>query len=645
MIRWIKTLVVCCILTNGFSIAQQTGSDPDVDRQRVLELYLDDLGHPPYSYEIPIAWTELVMTGPETFVYGYRIRPRAGSEAFDVYLTEAGDVLSTANLDSLGIRPKRWHEPPVEQPAETPGRVATRIASPPTPVGPKRSLPVSGAVLLPDVDLESVLAEDLARKAEQGKGATRIGIVQEIGDPVIVDGEYVSHGFWQSLTGGGHLWSVALFSPDALGMRVHFDRIELPDGAALLVYNANDPGEVYGPYPESGGIASDLWSATCFTDMTVVECFVPADVERESVRLTIDRIVHNYVPFGEYARAKAAGACNRDVTCYPAWADAATGVGGVGSVGGNGSFFCSGCLIADTDTTSNIPYFLTANHCVASVSQATTLEFYWLYQTSTCNGVPPSPATVPRTLGGAQFLATSAASEGTDFTLLRLNNDPPTGLTFLGWSSAPTALGTTTTCIHHPSVDFKRITFGVVTDVNESLRGIRPAERYYQSSWTLGTTEPGSSGSPLMIEATQQIIGQLWGGPGSCTTSTNLDYYGRFDVGYPLIAAYLNPVTVQSITVTRPNAAKSWPIGDRRGIRWTSTGIGGKIRIELWRNGSFVQVIKNGTKNDGKARWNIDPGLEPGGGYNIRIMSKSNAGIYDDSDALFTLFTPEPPAP
>lgn len=149
-----------------------------------------------------------------------------------------------------------------------------------------------------------------------------------------------------------------------------------------------------------------------------------------------------------------------------------------------------------------------------------------------------------------------------------------------------------------------------------------------------------------MIESTQQIIGQLWGGPGSCSTSTNLDYYGRFDVSYPLMAAYLNPMIVPEITVTRPDGAKSWPLGERRGIRWTSSGVTGKIRIELWRNGGFVQVIKKGTKNDGKARWNIDPALEPGGGYSIRVLSKDEPGEFDDSDGSFALYAPEaPPEP
>ncbi|MCL4851867.1 MAG: GPI anchored serine-threonine rich family protein [Bryobacteraceae bacterium] len=642
MIR--QFLLVALCVTPGVTAlrAEEPGFTPVAARQQALEAHLE-MAIGTSDFEILLEWLERASSDEETYVHGYRVMPRVSGEPLDLYLDEAGSVLSDANLGQLGIQPKQWDLPPAQVPAELLQRDVKRIASAPAAKGPKFALSISGAAVLPEVDVDAALAEDMARVAEQGKGAMRIGVVQEIDEPVIVHGESVSHGFWQSVSGGGHLWSIALFSPEALGMRVHFADIDLPSGAELIVYDASEPAEAYGPYPESGESTTNFWSATCFTDTVVVECFVPAGVDRESVRISIDRVVHNYIPFSEYAGLKAAGSCNKDVSCYPEWAGTATGVGGVGTVSISGSFFCSGALIADTDATSEVPYLLTANHCVSSQSLASTLELYWLYQTSTCNGVPPSLSTVPRTTGGAQLLATSTVSAGTDFTLLRLNNTPPAGLTYLGWNSSPMALGTVTTCIHHPSVDFKRITFGVVTDVAESLRGIRPAERFYQSSWTLGTTEPGSSGSPLMIESTQQIIGQLWGGPGSCTTSTNLDYYGRFDVSYPLMAAYLNPMIVPEITVTRPDGAKNWPLGGRRGVRWTSSGVAGKIRIELWRNGSFVQVIKKGTRNDGKARWNIDPELEPGVGYSIRILSKGDPSVFDDSDGSFALYLPEPP--
>ena len=53
------------------------------------------------------------------------------------------------------------------------------------------------------------------------------------------------------------------------------------------------------------------------------------------------------------------------------------------------------------------------------------------------------------------------------------------------------------------------------------------------TAWDDGTTEPGSSGSPL-FDKDHRIIGQLYGGPSSCTASPEYmnDYYGRFSVSW-----------------------------------------------------------------------------------------------------------------
>ena len=48
--------------------------------------------------------------------------------------------------------------------------------------------------------------------------------------------------------------------------------------------------------------------------------------------------------------------------------------------------------------------------------------------------------------------------------------------------------------------------------------------------WDKGTTEPGSSGSPL-FDANHRVIGQLHGGGAACGNDLS-DYYGRFHTSY-----------------------------------------------------------------------------------------------------------------
>jgi hypothetical protein len=163
-----------------------------------------------------------------------------------------------------------------------------------------------------------------------------------------------------------------------------------------------------------------------------------------------------------------------------------------------------------------------------------------LYQTPDCDGVPPSPASVPRTTGGADYLAgaigTGYTGGGNDFTFMRLRQAPPAGITFVGWSTSPPPIGSEVTCIHHPSGDFKRISFGNLTAIDNTYDDL-----YHEVVWHDGTTEGGSSGSPLLITETQQIIGQLWGGGASCSMLSAPDYYGRFDVTFPIVRSYLDP--------------------------------------------------------------------------------------------------------
>ncbi|MDZ4857915.1 MAG: trypsin-like peptidase domain-containing protein [Candidatus Hydrogenedentes bacterium] len=603
------------------------------------EEFLSAEGYPASEHTVLLSWSERAHDGSDQFVTGYHVKP-AGSAPFDLYSDGEGNLLRAAEVAALGIHPKNWDLPPAGKIGETPASDTKWLPSTPTPVGVAKSISPRGGTILPEIDWAQIAREDKLR-TDEGKGATRIGVFLDLLEPVVVTGVTVSSGSWAPVAGGGSLWSFAMLSPDALGMRVHFSDLTLPVGARVVVYNGDDAQEAYGPYFGPAPDADDLWSATVFGESVVVECYVPDSADLGAVRLTIDRVTHNYVPFGMLAMAKGAGSCNLDIACYSAWAEAAKGVAGIGSIGASGSIWCTGSLLADTDASTNEPYFLTANHCVGTQGSASNIEVYWLYQTASCNGAPPNLSSVPRTTGGAELLATTNASTGTDFVLLRLNNNVPAGVNYLGWASAAAGIGTPTTCVHHPSGDFKRLTFGDVTNVSESLLDIRPRTRYHQSTWrpNLGVTEPGSSGSPLFIESTQQVIGQLWGGPSSCTAQDKLDYYGRFDVSYPLIEQYLNPDTTidGSVEVTVPNSEKSWRVGTKKRIKWNSEGnIGATVKVALYLNGDFVQTIKTNTKNDGKVAWNIPLGLATGGGYFVRVSSVADSSILDNSDS-FTL--------
>ncbi|HSJ75470.1 MAG TPA: trypsin-like peptidase domain-containing protein, partial [Gemmatimonadales bacterium] len=192
------------------------------------------------------------------------------------------------------------------------------------------------------------------------------------------------------------------------------------------------------------------------------------------------------------------------------------------------------------------PFFLTAHHCISSSGEASSVETYFDYQT-TCS----SPnCTQPYNNAGDTIGATIKGSSSTsDYTLLQLSSVPVTAdgvATFLGWLSTPVANTNNTALyrISHPQGSPQAYSEGVVDTSKPTCRTLARGNFIYSRD-TLGATEGGSSGSPV-INAAGQIVGQLYGACGTnlnnvCDAANNATVDGAFAVSYPNLAAFLNP--------------------------------------------------------------------------------------------------------
>ncbi|HNR31643.1 MAG TPA: dockerin type I domain-containing protein [Candidatus Hydrogenedentes bacterium] len=538
----------------------------------VDENWLTDIGYPTEIFRVLLRWEEVANDG--SLVCGFRVAAREGGAPFELYRGASGALLDLEDLAALGMSPKTWDFAPLEWPPEIgPGFLLPPAASAGTSAGKSaarkavQSGRVAERVALPPVNLDAVRREDAAAEAATPKGPVRFGVFRDLPAPLRAGEnrqgpeESAEADNWTRLAGSESVWSAEIVSPGAIGIRVHVAEFEAPLSARWYVFDPDDPEGLLepSPYPSpagrgdgetfgrSGGAVgrpatTGFWTPTCFSDRVVVACVLPPEASPDSVSLEIDRIIHVYKGFSELPWSKAAGSCNLDVACYGDWANVALGVGGIGTIGSSGSLWCTGSLIVDGDPTTHTPLFMTANHCVGSTAAANNIEVYWLYQNPACGGAAPDPKAVPRTTGGADYLAGGPASSGTDFALLRLRSAPPGGLIYLGLTNAVPPLGTGLTCVHHPRGEFKRISFGALTNSGSPSLGGAPMqspERFHESLWSLGTTEPGSSGSPLLLNGRQVFIGQLWGGGASCSEPMEPDYYGRFDVTFPLVAGHL----------------------------------------------------------------------------------------------------------
>ncbi len=331
------------------------------------------------------------------------------------------------------------------------------------------------------------------------------------------------------------VWRASIRSPQAEAIRVHFTDFNAGAGNVWLYIG----DQVAGPYTGRGIHADgEFWSAA-LTGEQISIAYEPAPGAEGALPFRIAEISHFFeAPVKAATAPPAALRCNVDATCRPEWSEAARSVARIAFETGGGSYLCSGALL-NTRNQSLIPYFLTADHCISTDAEARTVEAYWRYETSTCNGQPPATSSVPRTLG-ARYMAGGSMSEG-DFTLLRLNSVPG-GVTFSGWNAQELATGADVTGIHHPGGDYKRISFGQRAQP-VATRG-RPESLFYTITWREGVTEGGSSGSPI-FNANGQVVGMLSGGPKpdagktECDLTPAYDFYGRFQTAFPALQPFL----------------------------------------------------------------------------------------------------------
>lgn len=402
-------------------------------------------------------------------------------------------------------------------------------------------LPLVPELRLDPVDLEALLRED-AMVERQGGARTkmmRIGVLRELEAGA-------ERGDWFDTAGGG-LWTLDVVATGALGVRLHFTEVALPAGAELAIYvpradGAGAEGEVL--LYRAASARPDFVAPALFGERARIEYRRPAGVADEVLPFRLADLRHIYRdPISGLPKSgleKAAGSCHNDVACFPEWGDLANSVALV-DIGGLGA--CTGTLINNLSRDLT-PYWLTANHCIDHGSDAANSDFYWFYQTASCGGPPPTLASRPRS-SGATLISTNDAS---DYTLLLIEGTLPGGLFWSGWNSLAVANGTPEVAIHHPSGDFKRISFGDKAD-GSACGVFGGASNFIVTNWTDAPTEPGSSGSGIFRENTGQLIGTLTGGPSACGNES-FDCYGSFFATYKKIK---KPLKVGPDDKSEPN--------------------------------------------------------------------------------------------
>lgn len=311
-------------------------------------------------------------------------------------------------------------------------------------------------------------------------------------------------------------WSETIFSPGATFIRVHFDKLNLPDGDYVTV-SSPDTDEFWTYSGKGPNGTGEFWAFAVESDTAVVELHSGPKRRGGHYGVRIDRIAHGTKPLwgdddnppiekvicGTDGRRNAA--CYTSINTRP--------VARLSFQSGGSSYVCTGWLVAG----SNSSTLLTNNHCFDTQSETSTVQARFNYQTTTCTGTTTASYT---TYSGGTFLRTNASL---DYTIITLQGNPEaTWGEYVATTKTP-PVGMAINFPQHPGGGLKKV--GYWKDSAQTLRcdvaGANVSISGYSSSSQMTyscDSEGGSSGSPIMDAGTGRIIGlHHLGGVGGST--------------------------------------------------------------------------------------------------------------------------------
>ena len=365
-----------------------------------------------------------------------------------------------------------------------------------------------------------------------------------------------------TLPDGTKVWRLGIRSKGALSLNVLFTEYELPEGAQLFLYNA-DQTQILGAFNHLNN--SDLHLlpvAPIRGEELIIEYQEPARAAFQG-RLTVGEVNHGYRNLrGEEPRDDQTNfACMPSLACLRQETNVYDPIGrSVVMMLIDGSIACTGVLVNNTDS-DGTPYVLTASHCLNNQFKVTnpdyekvagSIVFFFNYDSPLCD--PVVRGTEEMSVASARY---KAVNERNDMALLELAEMPPVYYSpyYAGWNAGNTHFPPYKG-IHHPGGSVKRINESMEPVVLESFT-IPDAEFYKNahwkiSQWDTGCTAAGSSGSPL-FDSFGRVIGGLSGGSSTCANPMNDYYYALSAAWHPSdepdeqLECWLNPGPVKTL--------------------------------------------------------------------------------------------------
>ncbi len=403
----------------------------------------------------------------------------------------------------------------------------------------KRALKLDSSTASPTLSIvlppPSEDEQQSVKKKAEASGPFIIGFHR--GLPDAFDDDLSPQLSWTELSDGSFVTSVSVTTPGAEALRVSIRADLLPGGEIRFFRPGSE--EIFQVITlEDFHFVEDemetLWSPTVDGDTIGIEVYLPSTKALGAFSLTVDTVAHTVFPTTSLPKARKLDCPNIhiDVACRSSSIDDTNenAVALIRYEKDGSSPSCSGTVLNDIDPDTQIPYFLTANHCVSTAAVARTVEVYWFYQRARCNG-SSLDSRYTRINSGADLLATSAQH---DQTLLRIRGTIPGGTVLTGWDATDFTHPASVYGIHHPAGTVKRYSSGSTLRHADS----RGYKNMIHVQWSEGTTEGGSSGSGLFLrDGGGLVVGAL--SHGANCGHRIIDRYGSLSDFFPQIRRWI----------------------------------------------------------------------------------------------------------
>ena len=398
------------------------------------------------------------------------------------------------------------------------GQMTSPAAPATRPEGRLRSTQAMNYLTLP-VDRQAS-GDSSLRRCHVGNVCTLNWDIKAMGESFVTDA-------------GTRVWCLGICSEGAQAIGLMMRSFHLPKGACLLLYSPNR-NVLHGGYGADNNAPDSLLAIAPFPgDSVIVEYQEPDNADFEG-SVVIGEASHNFRSINSFGRSTAV--CNPHVSTQEELQMVQRGVMDLyvyGMSGGRQAWACTAWMPANQ---AGKPYLYTAYHCLndnlSPEQLARRSVVYFNYE------VPAQDTTtqgsIEQTMSGLRYVA---GFDSLDFALTEFMQEPPRDYRpyQLGWTRNAHP-GGDLTCIQHPFGDSKRVSYSQSEPVHITLTEQAYSPCYIENGywhvgrWNKGTTEAGSSGSPLM-NADLLVFGGLTGGNSTCDSPRN-DYFSRLDLAW-----------------------------------------------------------------------------------------------------------------